>query len=138
MTVAKKKTRRKPRPNKSNTHKKQLIEALEKSLGIVSTACIATKISRTTYYEYCNTDPAFKKQVDDVAELALDFAESQLHKLIREGDKTGIIFFLKTKGKKRGYIERQEIEARVSTYEQGEWDGKETPEAYLQRTLSQK
>jgi hypothetical protein len=51
----------------------------------------------------------FKKEVDDIQNVALDFAESQLHKQIQEGNTTATIFLLKTKGKKRGYIERQEI-----------------------------
>ncbi len=40
----------------------------------------------------------------------MDFAESQLYKQIKEGSTAATIFYLKTKGKKRGYIERQEIE----------------------------
>jgi len=44
----------------------------------------------------------------DIENIALDFAESQLHKQIKEGNSTSTIFYLKTKGKKRGYIERQE------------------------------
>jgi hypothetical protein len=42
--------------------------------------------------------------------VTLDFAESQLHKQVKEGNTTATIFLLKTKGKKRGYIERQEIQ----------------------------
>ena len=126
-----------PRLTKADTLKKKLLEGLVKSLGIVTVGCKLAEVSRETYYKYYNTDPKFKKKVDDIADIALDFAESKLHKLIKDGDKTGIIFYLKTKGKKRGYIERQEIHAHVNTYDQGEWDGKETPEAYLQRTLSQ-
>jgi len=135
-TPLRKRTPRK-KPNKVDTHKKELIAALEQSLGIVTTACTAVKISRPIYYKYYNTDPVFKKSVDSIGEMALDTAESKLHQLIKEGNPTAIIFYLKTKGKKRGYVERQEIEARVSSYNQGEWDGEETPEAYLQRTLSQ-
>ena len=36
-------------------------------------------------------------------------AESQLHKQILDNSVPATIFYLKTKGKKRGYIERQEI-----------------------------
>ena len=95
--------------NKNEHLKKaQLLKALEKSLGIVSTACKSVGISRTTYYKYYNEDKDFKWSVDSIGDIALDCAESQLFELIKEKNVTAIIFYLKTKGKKRGYIEKQE------------------------------
>ena len=95
--------------NKSEHIKKGLIEALEKSLGVVTTACKQVGIGRTTFYNYYNDDKIFAKQVDEIENVALDFAESQLHKQIQDGSTAAIIFLLKTRGKKRGYVERQEI-----------------------------
>tara|TARA_S200002703_G_scaffold88646_1_gene76553 strand:- start:171 stop:536 length:366 start_codon:yes stop_codon:yes gene_type:complete len=95
--------------NKTEHHKKALIEALEKSLGVVTTACRNIGIGRTTFYEWMKTDEEFAFQVDEINNIALDFAESQLHKQIRDGSTAATIFYLKTKGKKRGYVERQEI-----------------------------
>jgi len=93
--------------NKSEQLKKEsLLKALEKSLGIVSTACEGVGISRTTYYKYYNEDKGFKKSVDSISDIALDCAESQLFELIKEKNVTAIIFYLKTKGKKRGYVEK--------------------------------
>ncbi len=94
---------------KTDTHKKAMIEALEKSLGIVSIACKAVGIARQTHYEWFNEDPKYKASVEAVAEIALDFAESKLHKQIEKEDTIATIFYLKTKGKKRGYIEKSEI-----------------------------
>lgn len=90
--------------------KKALLDALEKSLGIVTTACKAVGISRKTYYNWINEDPEFNKAVKDIEDIALDFSESQLLGQIREGNTTATIFYLKCKGKKRGYIEKQEVE----------------------------
>ena len=97
------------KPTKSDILKKRLVEALEKSLGVVTTACKQTGVNRSTFYEWYNKDEDFKKEVDSIGDIALDFAESQLHKQIQGGNPTSTIFYLKTKGKRRGYVERQEI-----------------------------
>jgi hypothetical protein len=95
--------------NKTEQHKKAILEALEKSLGVVTTACKQAGVGRTQFYEWIKTDPEFKIAVEDIGDIALDFAESQLHKQIGDGNSTATIFFLKTKGRGRGYVERQEI-----------------------------
>lgn len=87
-----------------------MVEALEKSLGIVTTAAKTVGIDRTTHYKWMESDPEYKAAVESIGDIALDFAESKLHKSIENGSDTATIFYLKTKGKKRGYIERQEID----------------------------
>jgi hypothetical protein len=96
--------------DKTDSKKKLLLEALEKSLGVVSTACESAGVSRDTHYRWLKEDEKYKATVEELDNVALDFAESQLYGNIRKGDTTAIIFFLKTRGKKRGYIERQEID----------------------------
>lgn len=86
-----------------------MIEALEKSLGVVTAACKQVGIDRTTHYRWLEEDEEYKTEVLSIGDIALDFAESRLHGRIKDGDTTSIIFYLKTKGKKRGYIERQEF-----------------------------
>ena len=96
--------------DRTDTKKAAMLEALEKSLGIVSTACKMVDISRQTHYAWLKADEEYKKAVNSIQDSVLDFAESHLYKLVKEGNPAATIFFLKTKGKKRGYIERQEIE----------------------------
>ena len=98
----------------NNIKKAEMIKALEKSLGVVTIACKEVDIARKTHYEWYNEDAEYRKAVDDLSDVALDFAESMLHKQIQEKDTTATIFYLKTKGKKRGYIERQEIDATIN------------------------
>ena len=97
-----------PRTTNTDILKKQLVEALEKSLGVVTSACKVVGLHRSTFYEWYKNDEQFQKEVDSIQDIALDFAESKLHKQIEKGDTTATIFYLKTKGKKRGYIERTE------------------------------
>jgi hypothetical protein len=80
--------------NKTVHTKKRVIEALEKSLGVITTACKIAEVSRTQFYNWLKDDEDFAKKVQQ----------------IKENSTAATIFFLKTKGKKRGYIERQEID----------------------------
>ena len=96
--------------DRTDTKKAAMLKALEKSLGIVSTACKMVDISRQTHYAWLKADEQYKSAVNSIQDSVLDFAESHLYKLVKEGNPAATIFFLKTKGKKRGYIERQEIE----------------------------
>ena len=89
--------------------KESILKALEQTLGVVNNACKIAKIPRSTFYKWLNEDNEFAKKVKDIENVALDFAESQLHQQISDNSTAATIFYLKTKGKKRGYIERQEI-----------------------------
>ena len=90
--------------------KESILKALESSLGVVTVACKSADVPRSTYYKWLKEDEEFAKAVKDIENIALDFGESQLHKQIGDGNTSATIFFLKTKGKKRGYIERNELD----------------------------
>ena len=96
--------------DKTNSKKEAMIKALEKTLGIVTTACSKASVSRSQHYHWMNNDPEYKRSVTELENIALDFAESHLHDLIKNGSPAATIFFLKTKGKRRGYIETTSIE----------------------------
>jgi len=91
--------------NKIERTKIALKLALDATLGNITDACKKVGISRTTFYEYTKADPVFAQEVKDIEEAGLDYAESILKQKVMAGNMTAIIFFLKTKGKKRGYIE---------------------------------
>jgi len=92
---------------KKQSNKKRLIRALEESLGIVSVACQKAKVSRDTFYRYLNEDSAFKVEVESVEDLALDFVESKLYEQIASGSTPATLFYLRTKGKRRGYTDEE-------------------------------
>jgi len=78
--------------------KKILIEQIKKT-PVIQVACEKVGVSRATFYRWKKSDPKFA----DKAEIALnegsqminDMAESQLISAIKEGNLTGIIFWLK-------------------------------------------
>ncbi|WP_167856520.1 hypothetical protein [Hymenobacter metallicola] len=113
----------------------------------METACQRASIGRTTHYDWLKKDKKYAKQVADIDEVAIDFGETQLIKLMKGYDlpdskvflvdhielKSGktlttkkplvvpitkhfgpdassVIFFLKTRGKKRGYVEKTQVE----------------------------
>ena len=86
--------------------KQKFLEALAQGYGIIATACEAIGIGRSTYYRWYNADPEFKEKVDEITETQVDFVESKLMQSINANDTTAIIFYLKTKGKKRGYSDK--------------------------------
>ena len=92
-----------------NLKKETLLQALENSLGIVSTACNRTGISRSSFYKWYHEDEEFRKKVDEIDNLKLDFVESKLFKNIENEKEKSIIFYLQHKGHKRGYIQKQNI-----------------------------
>jgi len=126
--------RKKDHLTSSDIQKKAMLEAMEGSLAIVTTACKAVGISRDTHYRWMKEDPEYKAAILDLENVSLDFAESKLMEKIRgvvvtrkdgsglpakttDGQTvyrvppsdTAIIFYLKTKGKARGYIEQSNI-----------------------------
>lgn len=96
-----------------NPKKRKMIEALCQCNGIVSDACKKANISRTLHYFWVNNDNLYKELVQDANEVAIDFVEGQLFKKIKELDTASIIFFLKTKGKKRGYVEKENMDSNI-------------------------
>ena len=58
------------------------------------------------FYRWRDGDSGFKAKYDEVNEGQIDKVESKLLRKIDDGDTTAIIFYLKTKGKSRGYSER--------------------------------
>lgn len=119
--------------------KKDVLAALKLSLGVVTMACRKANIGRTQLYAWIAPDsvaydPVFAEAYKEVKEEALDLVESKLFQTINgfkmpeshvsnyQGEITitklekhyppnvaSIIFYLKTQGKKRGYIERTEV-----------------------------
>lgn len=94
----------------SDLKKNAMLQALESSLGVVTTAARAAGIDRSAHYRWMREDDEYAEQVHSLKDITLDFVESQLFKKIKDGDTTSMIFYLKTQGKKRGYIERVEQE----------------------------
>jgi len=98
---------------KLTLRKRTMIDALESTFGIVTKACEIAKITRAAHYKWLQEDPDYKAAYDDVREMQLDMCEGELFRKIQEGSTPEILFYLKCRGKKRGYVEKQEQEIKV-------------------------
>jgi len=87
----------------------KMIEALREKHGNLSAAARFLNCSRNTISRYIETYPTVKSVADEERETLIDFAENQLFQQVKDGNITAIIFTLKTIGKHRGYVERQEV-----------------------------
>lgn len=83
-------------------------EAIVRAFGNLSTASKSLQVDRTTLYAWIEQE-GLEEAVMEGRNRRLDFAESMLDKGMKDGNMTAIIFYLKTQGKSRGYIERQEV-----------------------------
>jgi len=91
--------------------KEAFIIAYKENFGNITIACESAGVGRGQYKSWCDKDPDFRQRLAEIEpeEIMLDFGEHKLMERIAKGDTLATMFLLKTKGKRRGYIERQEV-----------------------------
>ena len=82
-----------------------MIIALQKYKGIVTSACKTVGIKRQTHYDWIKKYPEYAEAVKEVQDQTLDYVESKLFNLIRDENPSAIMFYLRTKGRSAGYGE---------------------------------
>ena len=87
-----------------------IIEAIKGTGGIISTIAKKLNCSWTAADKYTSNWESTKKCLEDERETVLDLAESAVIREIQNGDIQAAKYMLSTKGKRRGYTEKQEIE----------------------------
>ena len=85
--------------------KENFLTVYRAQAAIVSKAIDAAGISRTTFHRWRREDPEFDECAAEIEEAQIDFAESKLLEAINAGDVRAITFYLKCKGKQRGWSE---------------------------------
>lgn len=95
-----------------------IIKVYEKKAANISATCDALGISRGTFYKWKKDSAKLSEMLSYIDESLIDFAESKLLEKIQDGDTTSIIFFLKTKGKDRGYVETVKNDVTINPFEQ--------------------
>lgn len=87
-----------------------MIGAIQEASGNLSHAARILHCSRTTVHKYVNNFITVRAVYEEENDKFIDEAEAQLKKAVKRGSLPAVFFALKTKGKHRGYVERQEVE----------------------------
>src|ERR1043165_7762718 len=95
--------------NKPRYTPKEVAQAIRQTKGMLYLAAKRLGCSYQTVLNYCDR----YKLVEEVRQAQrgemVDLAEIKLYQSIQKGEAWGIAFCLKTLGKDRGFVERQEV-----------------------------
>jgi predicted transcriptional regulator len=87
----------------------ELISKIEKAKGNIAMVARGLGVSRAAVYNWVSESAGCRQALEDARETMVDDAESILYKKVLEGSTPELLFFLKTQGKRRGYVERSEV-----------------------------
>jgi predicted transcriptional regulator len=95
-------------------YKQSVIAAeLRRHKGAVSSTAKALDITKATLEKYIMKSKVLKSIVCEIVETEIDEVESELMTQVRKGNMTAILFYLKCKGKDRGWVEKNELTVDV-------------------------
>ena len=104
---------------KRTTLKKEaMIKVLGTTLGNVSEAIRLLEkediqVGRTAHYRWLEEDEVYQEAVNNAADKTLDLVEKALINQIKNGSVQATMFYLKTKGRDRGFNEKIEMETTI-------------------------
>jgi len=87
----------------------EMVAAAHDSYGLIAKMATALGCERQTVYNYAKKYKTVEAAIEQARHGIVDIAEVALLKKITSGDTASIVFVLKTLGKNRGYVERNEI-----------------------------
>ena len=89
---------------------KEIADALDKAGGFVTHAAKMLGCNYNTVQNYINRYKELQLKQKEIDERYIDIAVSKLIQNVQSGQEASIFFFLKCKGKHRGYIEKADQE----------------------------
>jgi hypothetical protein len=87
----------------------QFIKAIPGTGGIITSIARKVGCEWNTAKVYIEKYPTVKQAYENECETMLDMAEAELYKAVKSGKDWAIKYTLATKGKNRGFTERNEI-----------------------------
>lgn len=101
-----------PTPKKPGRRvpEKEIAVLLAKHFGNISHVARLLGVDRSNLHLRINKSKKLKQITEDARERIVDDAEDALHAAVLQKEAWAVCFTLKTLGKSRGYIEKQEVE----------------------------
>lgn len=96
--------------------KEKFLEVYKAKNRLATRACKAFGMSRSNFYFWCKTDPDFKSRVEEIEDMQIDYVEDKLFEQIDKGSEKSIQFYLKYKGRKKGYTNQLDIKSEGITF----------------------
>lgn len=93
---------------KAEFSSEQIIQALRDTNGLVSLAAKKLGCVPQTIYNRAKKSQTIQQAIDESREELVDYAELALRSALLSKEPWAVQFTLKTLGKSRGYVERQE------------------------------
>jgi transposase-like protein len=87
----------------------QIIKALKETNGMIYLAARRLGCTPQTIYNRANRTQIIQQAIEDSRGEIVDLAEQKLRLAILAGEPWAVALTLKTLGKQRGYVERQEV-----------------------------
>ena len=88
----------------------QCAEAIRNAGGFITVAAKQLGMSHPALSKRVKNSEALQQVLNETKEQYLDLAESQLVEAVKDRESWAICFYLKCKGKDRGYVEKQQID----------------------------
>ena len=90
--------------------KQRFKEAVQGTGGIMLSIAKNLNASRSGVYKFCNKHPDMMELRHQEEEKIIDICENSLFTQAKDKEQWAVKYLLSTKGKKRGYVEKQEVE----------------------------
>jgi hypothetical protein len=88
----------------------EVVNALKKTQGMIYLAARDLGCSHQTIYNYAKRYPKVQDAINDERGHFVDTCELALKRAVLSGEGWAVCFALKTLGKDRGYVEKQQVE----------------------------
>jgi len=87
----------------------QIVGALHETNGLVTLAARRLGCSVQTIYQRARKTQRIREAIEESRAELVDLAEARLRQAVLNGEPWAVALVLKTLGRSRGYVERQEI-----------------------------